>query len=78
MIRLVAAARTFSVSELIREVNLQLYRFNDVAVEGEVTNFVRSAAGHLYFTLKDAKSQVRVVLFATNAQIGRASCRERV
>jgi exodeoxyribonuclease VII large subunit len=64
----VAPPRTLSVSELIREVNLQLYRFNDVAVEGEVTNFVRSAAGHLYFTLKDPKSQIRVVLFATNAR----------
>jgi exodeoxyribonuclease VII large subunit len=60
--------RTYSVSDLLREVNLQLYRFNDVSVEGEVTNFVRSAAGHLYFTLKDARAQVRVVLFATNAR----------
>jgi len=64
----VAEARTLSVSELIREVNLQLYRWNDVAVEGEVTNFMRSAAGHLYFTLKDARAQMRVVLFATQAR----------
>jgi exodeoxyribonuclease VII large subunit len=64
----VAESRTFSVSELIREVNLQLYRWNDVAVEGEVTNLTRSAAGHLYFTLKDARAQIKVVLFATNAR----------
>jgi exodeoxyribonuclease VII large subunit len=64
----VAPANTYSVSDLIREVNLQLYRFHDVAVEGEVTNFVRSAAGHLYFTLKDARAQIRIVLFATNAR----------
>src|SRR5688500_16617449 len=64
----VAETRTWSVSELIREVNLQLYRWNDVAVEGEVTNFTRSAAGHLYFTLKDARAQIKVVLFATNAR----------
>ena len=68
MIPDVSEARTWSVSELIREVNLQLYRWNDVAVEGEVTNFTRSAAGHLYFTLKDARAQIRVVLFATNAR----------
>lgn len=61
-------ARTLSVSDLLREVNLTLYRFNDIAVEGEVSNFVRSAAGHLYFTLKDARAQIRVVLFATNAR----------
>jgi exodeoxyribonuclease VII large subunit len=68
MIATVAAAHTYSVSDLLRDVNLQLYRFNDIAVEGEVTNFVRSAAGHLYFTLKDARAQIKVVLFATNAR----------
>ncbi|MEA2463754.1 MAG: hypothetical protein QOJ98_1501, partial [Acidobacteriota bacterium] len=35
----------FSVSELIRRLNLDLFKYNDVSVEGEVTNFVRSAAG---------------------------------
>ena len=64
----VNAPRVWSVSELIRQLNLDLYRYNDVSVEGEVTNFVRSAAGHLYFTLKDAKSQMRIVLFAMNAR----------
>ena len=46
--------RVFQVSELIRQINLDLYRYNDVSVEGEVSNFTRSAAGHQYFTLKDA------------------------
>ena len=59
---------TYSVSDLIRQVNLDLYRYNDVAVEGEVTNFTRSSAGHLYFSIKDAKAQIRVVLFASNAR----------
>jgi len=63
-----ADAKTYSVSELIRQINLELHRYNDVSVEGEVTNFVRSAAGHLYFTLKDARAQIRVVLFATSAR----------
>ena len=60
--------RVFSVSELIRQVNTDLFRYNDVSVEGEVSNFTRSAAGHLYFSLKDARAQIRVVLFATNAR----------
>lgn len=34
-----------------------------VWVEGEVSNLRRPASGHLYFTLKDAKSQIRAVLF---------------
>ena len=31
----------------------------DVWVEGEVSNFSRSTAGHCYFTLKDADAQIR-------------------
>jgi exodeoxyribonuclease VII large subunit len=62
------SARVWQVSELIRQINLDLYRYNDVSVEGEVTNFTRSTAGHCYFSLKDAKSQIRVVFFATNAR----------
>ncbi|HYO78230.1 MAG TPA: exodeoxyribonuclease VII large subunit, partial [Thermoanaerobaculia bacterium] len=58
----------YSVSDLLRQLNLDLYRYNDISVEGEVTNFVRSAAGHLYFTLKDARAQIRIVFFATNAR----------
>jgi exodeoxyribonuclease VII large subunit len=32
-------------------------------VEGEVSNLRRPASGHVYFTLKDEKSQIRAVLF---------------
>jgi exodeoxyribonuclease VII large subunit len=34
-----------------------------VWVEGEISNLARPASGHLYFTLKDAQSQVRCALF---------------
>jgi exodeoxyribonuclease VII large subunit len=60
--------RVYQVAELIRQINLDLYKYNDIAVEGEVTNFTRSAAGHLYFSIKDGRAQLRVVLFATNAR----------
>jgi exodeoxyribonuclease VII large subunit len=58
----------WKVGELIRQINVELFRYNDIAVEGEVTNFTRSAAGHLYFSLRDERAQMRVVLFATNAR----------
>jgi exodeoxyribonuclease VII large subunit len=32
-------------------------------VEGEVSNFMRAASGHWYFSLKDANAQVRCVMF---------------
>jgi exodeoxyribonuclease VII large subunit len=38
-------------------------RFALIWVEGEVSNLRRPASGHIYFTLKDAKSQIRAVLF---------------
>jgi len=64
----VADPRVFSVSDLIRQINLDLFRYNDVSVEGEVTNYTRSTAGHSYFTLKDSRAQIRVVFFATHAR----------
>ena len=35
----------------------------DLWISGEVSNLSESAAGHLYFTLKDEASQLRCVLF---------------
>src|SRR5207253_1925618 len=60
--------RVYQVSELIRQINLDLFRYNDIAVEGEVTNYTRSSAGHHYFSIKDSRAQMRVVMFATNAR----------
>ena len=62
------AERVWKVSELIRQINVELFRYNDISVEGEATNVVRSAAGHIYFSIKDSRAQMRVVLFATNSR----------
>ncbi|HVR44985.1 MAG TPA: exodeoxyribonuclease VII large subunit [Thermoanaerobaculia bacterium] len=61
--------RVLQVSELLSAVNSELAsRFREVWVEGEVTNFTRSAPGHLYFTIKDEKSQLQVVMFGMRAR----------
>ncbi|CAN5600049.1 exodeoxyribonuclease VII large subunit [soil metagenome] len=39
-----------------------------VLVEGELGNLSRPASGHLYFTLKDARAQVRCALFKPQSQ----------
>ncbi len=53
-----------SVGELNAEVNLLLGRgFPLLWVEGEISNLVRPSSGHLYFTLKDSKSQIRSAMF---------------
>jgi exodeoxyribonuclease VII large subunit len=43
-------------------------KFPSVVVRGEVSNFKEQASGHLYFTLKDAQSQISAVLFRGQAQ----------
>jgi len=39
-----------------------------VLVEGELSNLARPASGHLYFTLKDARAQVRCAMFRPKSQ----------
>jgi exodeoxyribonuclease VII large subunit len=41
--------------------------FHDVWVQGEVSNLRSPGSGHLYFTLKDASSQISAVLFRSQA-----------
>lgn len=56
-----------SVSELNAEVNLLLTQgFPLIWLEGEISNLARPASGHLYFSLKDPKAQVRCAMFRNN------------
>src|SRR5574342_52162 len=57
-----------SVSQLPLSIKKHLEgKFQAVKVQGEITNFKSQASGHLYFTLKDAESQISAVLFRGNA-----------
>jgi exodeoxyribonuclease VII large subunit len=61
--------KIYSVSELSAEVREMLERrFTDVWIEGEISNFKSSAAGHLYFTLKDDRAQLPAVCFRNAAR----------
>jgi exodeoxyribonuclease VII large subunit len=54
----------WKVSELTARIrDLLEAEFEDVWVEGEVSNAHLAQSGHFYFTLKDAKAQVRCVCF---------------
>ncbi len=37
--------------------------FPSVWVGGEISNFTRASSGHIYFSLKDAKAQIRAAMF---------------
>jgi exodeoxyribonuclease VII large subunit len=60
--------KILSVSELTSRISATLSsQFANLWVEGEVSNYRPAQSGHLYFTLKDAKAQVRCVCFRTQA-----------
>lgn len=59
------------VCSLLRESLESDPRFSDIYMSGEISNFTRSAAGHIYFTLKDASGQLRCAFFRrANARTG--------
>jgi exodeoxyribonuclease VII large subunit len=65
-----AQPRIFSVTEVTRAVRGVIESaFDEVWVQGEVSNHRQQASGHQYFTLKDADCQLPCVMFAR----GRAS-----
>jgi exodeoxyribonuclease VII large subunit len=62
--------RVWKVSELTETISELLERaFPDVWVEGEVSNCHAAQSGHIYFTLKDARSQIRCVCFRDQARM---------
>jgi len=53
-----------SVTELTQGLSALVEdHYDDVWVEGELSNFTRAASGHCYFTLKDADAQIRCVMW---------------
>ena len=64
------AAQVLSVSELNRMARELLESALPLMwVGGEISNLVRAASGHVYFTLKDASAQVRCAMWRNRAQL---------
>jgi exodeoxyribonuclease VII large subunit len=56
--------KIFSVSDLTARIrDLFAKNFTDTTVQGEISNCRPAASGHIYFTLKDEKAQIRCVFF---------------
>lgn len=57
--------QVYKVSEVTRIVKsvLESSLISTLWVEGEVSNFSQPSSGHLYFTLKDASSQIKCAIF---------------
>ncbi|HEX5622829.1 MAG TPA: exodeoxyribonuclease VII large subunit, partial [Sulfuricurvum sp.] len=61
-------AATLSVSGLNEQIKTLLETtFEFVSVEGELSRITHHNSGHIYFTLKDADSTIKCVMFKGNA-----------
>ena len=62
---LMAEAKNILTPTLLNRAAKQLLEDNlqRIWVEGEISNLARPASGHLYFSLKDARAQIRCALF---------------
>ncbi len=62
--------RVWSVASLVADVRQRIEReYEDVWVEGEISNLRPAPSGHIYFTLKDGDAQLPVVLFRRQAML---------
>ncbi len=61
-------AAPWTVSELTERVKSTLESsFPKISVQGEVTDLSRPSSGHLYFTLKDPRAQIRAIIWRSTA-----------
>jgi len=69
-VQLSSEARVWTVADLVREVRTLVERtYNQVTVDGEISNWRPAASGHCYFTLKDGNAQLSVVMFRRQAAL---------
>jgi exodeoxyribonuclease VII large subunit len=64
LFNLIPERRIWKVSDLTTRIRELLEgNLSDISVEGEVSNCRAAQSGHYYFTLKDARAQIRCVCF---------------
>jgi len=63
--------RVWAVRALVAAARTHLEReYGDIWVEGEISNFrAHESSGHLYFTLRDEESQIKAVMFRSQARL---------
>jgi exodeoxyribonuclease VII large subunit len=66
-LRLPVSLSVSDITRYLREVFESDEVLRDVWVEGEVSNLSRPSSGHIYFTLKDAASSLRCVIWKSAA-----------
>jgi exodeoxyribonuclease VII large subunit len=63
----IGTGKVYSVYELTKEIKLHLEReYFNVWVTGEISNLKQPSSGHVYFTIKDQRSQLPAVMFRSS------------
>lgn len=61
---MISGEQIFSVTQITQLISEVLQStFSSITIEGEISNWKPSGAGHIYFTLKDNSSQISAVMF---------------
>ena len=55
------------ITNLLKKLIEQHPAFQNVWVQGQVSNYSRSGSGHIYFTLKDEQNQINCVIWRSSA-----------
>ena len=64
------SSKPYTVSGLSRLLSSKVEPFfYAICVTGEVTNITRQSSGHLYFSIKDEKAQLNIVMFKKQADL---------
>ncbi len=69
--------KILTVRELTAQIRAEVERpFSDLWVSGEAANLKIPSSGHLYFTLKDAASQIKAIIFRSHGRFLRFTPKE--
>jgi exodeoxyribonuclease VII large subunit len=63
---LFAQRKVYSVYDITSEIKQALDKLGIVWIQGEISNFKRHSSGHLYFSLKDPRAQIKAACFRNN------------
>ena len=63
--------RVYSIKELNKYIRMKMESdplLSELWIRGEISNFTHHSSGHMYFTLKDADSRIKCIMFASHNQ----------
>jgi exodeoxyribonuclease VII large subunit len=63
---LFAQRKVFSVYDITSEIKRSLDKLGIIWVQGEISNYKHHSSGHMYFSLKDPRAQMKAACFKNN------------